>query len=77
MELNGRDTAAGWNASLLYTPLRNEDANPRQHRPIYRSQATPHLDGQLLAGGTYRGRTHNLRGAQVLTGGIAPLACPQ
>lgn len=73
MELNGRDTAAGWNASLLYTPLRNEDGKPLVNIGlIYRSQATLHLDGQLLAGGT---RVADARTTfvvpQVLTGGIA------
>ncbi len=73
MELNGRDTAAGFNASLLYTPLRNEDGKPLVNIGlIYRSQATLHLDGQLLAGGT---RVADARTTfvvpQVLTGGIA------
>lgn len=73
MELNGRDTAAGFNASLLYTPLRNEDGRPLVNIGlIYRSQATLHLDGQLLAGGT---RVADARTTfvvpQVLTGGIA------
>jgi long-chain fatty acid transport protein len=61
MELNGRDTAAGFNASLLYTTLRNEDGLPFVNIGlIYRSQATLHLDGQLLAGGGLC--THDLRG---------------
>ena len=73
MELNGRDTAAGFNASLLYTPLRNGDGRPLVNIGlIYRSQATLHLDGQLLAGGT---RVADARTTfvvpQVLTGGIA------
>ncbi|HVG03291.1 MAG TPA: outer membrane protein transport protein [Nitrospira sp.] len=73
MELNGRDTAAGFNVSLLYTPLRNEDGRPLVNIGlIYRSQATLHLDGQLLAGGS---RLADARTTfvipQVLTGGIA------
>ncbi len=73
MELNGRDTAAGFNASLLYTPLRNDNGLPLVNIGlIYRSQATLHLDGQLLAGGT---RLADARTTfvvpQVFTGGVA------
>lgn len=73
MELNGRDTAAGFNASLLYTLLRNEDGLPLVNIGlIYRSQATLHLDGQLMAGGS---RVADARSTfvvpQVFTGGIA------
>jgi long-chain fatty acid transport protein len=51
-ELNGKDTAAGFNASLLYTALRNEDGKPLANIGIvYRSQATLHLSGALLANG--------------------------
>ena len=73
MELNGRDTAAGFNASLLYTPLRNEDGKPLVNIGlIYRSQATLHLDGQLLAGGTHVADARTTFVVpQVLTGGIA------
>ncbi len=73
MELNGRDTAAGFNASLLYTPLRNEDGRPLVNIGlIYRSQATLHLDGQLLAGGTHVADARTTFVVpQVLTGGIA------
>ncbi len=73
MELNGHDTAAGFNVSMLYTPLRNEDGLPLVNiGVIYRSQATLHLDGQLLAGGS---RIADARTTfvvpQVLTGGVA------
>ncbi|WHZ24543.1 MAG: membrane protein involved in aromatic hydrocarbon degradation [Nitrospira sp.] len=73
MELNGRDTAAGFNASLLYTALRNEDGLPLANIGlIYRSQATLHLDGQFLAGGTPIADTRTTFVIpQVLTGGIA------
>lgn len=73
MELNGRDTAAGFNASLLYTPLRNEDGLPLVNIGLlYRSQATLHLHGQLLAGGApvEDARTTVVL-PQILTGGIA------
>ena len=72
MELNGRDTAAGFNVSLLYTPLRNEDGLPLVNIGlIYRSQATLHLDGQLLAGGTHVADTRTTLVSTDLTGGIA------
>jgi long-chain fatty acid transport protein len=52
-ELYGKDTAAGFNASLLYTALRNTDGKPVANVGIvYRSQATLHLSGALLANGT-------------------------
>ncbi|HEY5626460.1 MAG TPA: outer membrane protein transport protein [Nitrospira sp.] len=51
-ELYGKDTAAGFNASLLYTPLRNAEGKPLANIGIvYRSQATLHLSGALLANG--------------------------
>lgn len=73
MELNGRDTAAGFNASLLYTALRNEDGLPLANIGlIYRSQATLHLDGQLLAGGNLIADARTTFVVpQVLTGGVA------
>ena len=50
MEVNGGDTAAGFNVSLLYTPLRNANGRPLVNVGlVYRSQATLHLDGQFLA----------------------------
>jgi long-chain fatty acid transport protein len=52
VELFGKDTAAGFNASLLYTALRNADERPLANVGIvYRSQATLHLSGALLANG--------------------------
>ena len=73
MELNGRDTAAGFNVSLLYTPLRNGDGRPLVNVGlIYRSQATLHLDGQLRAGGSYLADARTTFVIpQILTGGIA------
>ena len=73
MELNGRDTAAGFNVSLLYTPLRNEDGRPLVNIGlIYRSQATLYLNGQLLAGGSPLADARTTFVVpQVLTGGIA------
>ena len=73
MELNGRDTAAGFNVSLLYTPLRNGDGLPLVNVGlIYRSQATLHLDGQLRAGDSYLADARTTFVIpQILTGGIA------
>ncbi len=52
MELSGKDTATGFNASLLYTALRNADGKPLANIGlVYRSQATLHLSGALLANG--------------------------
>lgn len=73
MEINGKDTAAGFNASLLYTPLRNEAGQPLANIGLlYRSQATLHLKGDLLANGTRVAETRTtLVLPQVFTGGIA------
>ena len=73
LELYGKDTAAGFNASLLYTALRNEEGKPLANiGVVYRSQATLHLSGALLANGA------NLSDAkatfvlpQIITGAIA------
>src|SRR5579884_1544028 len=53
LEFNGSDTAAGFNASLLYTPFRNSGGKPLVSLGlIYRSQVTLHLTGDFLANGT-------------------------
>ena len=69
----GKDTAAGFNASLLYTALRNADGKPLANIGIvYRSQATLHLSGALLANGA---KVSDARATlvlpQVITGAIA------
>jgi len=52
VELYGKDTAAGFNVSLLYTAVRNADEKPLVNIGIvYRSQATLHLTGALLVNG--------------------------
>ena len=71
--LFGKDTAAGFNASLLYTALRNADGKPLANIGIvYRSQATLHLSGALLANGA---KVSDARATlvlpQVITGAIA------
>ena len=72
-ELFGKDTAAGFNVSLLYTALRNADGRPLANIGIvYRSQATLHLSGALLANGA---KVSDARATlvlpQIITGAIA------
>ncbi|HET9867901.1 MAG TPA: outer membrane protein transport protein, partial [Nitrospira sp.] len=73
VELFGADTAAGFNASLLYTALRNPDGKPLANIGIvYRSQATLHLNGALLANGAkVSDATATFVLPQVFTGAIA------
>lgn len=73
MEINGKDTAAGFNVSMLYTAVRNPDGRPLVNiGVIYRSQATMHLDGQLLANGTALADSRSTFVIpQIITGGIA------
>ena len=73
VELSGKDTAAGFNASLLYTALRNADGKPLANiGMVYRSQATLHLNGALLADGA---KVSDARATlvlpQIMTGAIA------
>ncbi len=54
VELNGKDTTAGFNVSMLYTPFRNADGLPLVNIGlVYRSQATLHLTGALMANGAH------------------------
>lgn len=73
LELFGKDTAAGFNASLLYTALRNGDGSPVANVAlVYRSQATLHLASALLANGSkVQDATTTLVLPQVISGGIA------
>jgi long-chain fatty acid transport protein len=73
LEINGKDTALGFNVSALYTPLVNSDGKPLANIGIiYRSQATLHLAGEFLAGGTsVSPASTTLVLPQVLTAGIA------
>src|SRR6267143_1124520 len=72
-ELIGKDTAAGFNVSLLYKALRNADGRPLANIGIvYRSQATLHLSGALLANGAKVSDTRaTLVLPQIITGAIA------
>jgi long-chain fatty acid transport protein len=73
VELFGADTAAGFNASLLYTALRNADGKPVANIGIvYRSQATLHLNGAFLANGAkVSDATATFVLPQVITGAVA------
>lgn len=73
LEFNGKDTAAGFNVGALYTALRNAVGQPIANLAIvYRSQATLHLDGVLLANGAkVQDATTTFVVPQVITGGIA------
>jgi long-chain fatty acid transport protein len=73
VEFNGKDTAPGFNVGALYTALRNGDGQPIANLAVvYRSQATLHLDGALLANGVkVQDATTTLVLPQVITGGIA------
>lgn len=81
VELSGKDTAAGFNASLLYTALRNTDGKPVANiGMVYRSQATLHLAGALLANGAkVSDAKATLVLPQVITGAIAlwPVRTPE
>jgi long-chain fatty acid transport protein len=73
VEINGSDTTAGFNVSLLYTPLRNADGKPLANIGLlYRSQATLHLTGAFLANGAQvSGAAATLVLPQVFSGGMA------
>ena len=73
LEINGNDTAAGFNVSLLYTPFRNSTGKPLANIGlVYRSQATLHLDGSFLANGSpVADASTTLVLPQVITGAIA------
>ncbi|MFO0731266.1 MAG: outer membrane protein transport protein [Nitrospiraceae bacterium] len=73
IELTGRDTAAGFNVSMLYTPIRNEDGLPLVNVGlIYRSQATLHLNGQFMVNGAPIADSRTTFVVpQVFTGGVA------
>ena len=73
VELFGSDTAAGFNASVLYTAIRNAEGKPLANiGVVYRSQATLHLSGGFLANGNkVSDATATFVLPQVITGAIA------
>jgi long-chain fatty acid transport protein len=73
LEINGRDTAAGFNASVMFTPFRNADGKPLANLGlVYRSQATLHLDGLFLVNGApVANASTTVVLPQAFTGGVA------
>jgi len=73
LELQGRDTALGFNASMMYTPFRNAEGKPLANIGIvYRSQATLQLQGTLLQNGrTFADARAPVVLPQIITGAIA------
>ena len=72
-ELNGSGTGAGFNVSMLYTPLRNADNKPLANIGIvYRSQAVVPLRGEFIVNGAAVADAHaNLVLPQIINGAIA------
>ncbi len=73
LELNGKGTTAGLNASFLYTPWRTEEGKSRfSIAGVWRSQAVLPLKGALLANGTLvANASTSIRLPEVWTGGVA------
>lgn len=73
LELNGKGTTAGLNASFLYTPWRMEDGKPRfSIAGIWRSQAVLPLNGEFRANGALvANASTSIRLPEVWTGGVA------
>ncbi|NOS76506.1 MAG: long-chain fatty acid transporter [Nitrospira sp.] len=73
LELNGKGTTAGLNASFLYTPWRTEDGKPRLSiAGIWRSQAVLPLNGEFRANGALIANASTaIRLPEVWTGGVA------
>jgi long-chain fatty acid transport protein len=72
LEANGTDTAVGFNASFLWTPLKNDDEKPLVNVAfVYRSQTDLDIEGEFLAGGTFVANAQTtLELPQVVTGAI-------
>ena len=74
IEVHGKDTALGYHASLLWTPLRNAQTQPLVNvAVVFRSQTTLNLTGQLQnrnSGASFGARA-NLMLPQVITAGLA------
>ena len=73
LELNGSGTGVGFNASMMYTPLRNAEGKPLANVGIvYRSQAVVPLSGQFISSGAALADAKaNLVLPQIVTGAIA------
>ncbi len=73
LEVNGTDTAVGFNAGFLWTPLRNDEEKPLVNVAfVYRSQTDLDIEGEFLAAGTFFAKAQTtLELPQVVTGAIA------
>ncbi len=73
LELSGKDTAAGFNVSVLYTVLRNASGQPVANVGfVYRSEATLELTGALSANGRkLADATSTLVLPRIMTGALA------
>jgi len=74
IELNGTDTALGYNVSVLFTPLRNDLGHPLLNFAfVYRSHTELKLEGEFinLTQGTALGARTELNLPQVVTFGMA------
>ena len=73
LELNGKGTTAGLNASFLYNPWRTDDGKPRLSiAGIWRSQAVLPLNGEFRANGALvANASTSIRLPEVWTGGVA------
>ncbi len=82
IEVHGKDTALGYHASLLWTPLRNARAQPLVNvAAVFRSRTTLNLKGQFQNRdrGIAVDATADLTLPQVITAGLAlwPVRTPQ
>ncbi|GJL54808.1 MAG: membrane protein [Nitrospirales bacterium] len=73
LEANGKDTALGFNASVLWTPFRNDDGKPLLNVAfVFHSGADLNLKGQFLAnGGLIADTRTTIELPNVFTGAIA------
>lgn len=81
IELNGKGTTAGLNASVLYTLWRTDEGTPRLNLAfIWRSQAVLPLNGELRTNGAHVATTtSSIRLPEIYTWGIAlwPIRTPE
>ncbi len=73
IELNGKGTTAGMNASVLYTLWETDDGKPLANLAfVWRSQAVLPLSGEFLADGRLVARTtSSIRFPEIYTAGLA------
>ena len=73
LEVNGTDTAVGFNVGMLFTPWRTSDGKPRLNLAfVYRSQVTLKLKGDFLSNGRRIASARaDLHLPQIYTWGIA------